>query len=87
MDAPAFYGRGGCIVRQLEFALLLANRMLPNWKWRLNFNGSDYTYTAHDNLMAGEFGEWSAHTPAVAILAAMFQALANMEERETGERK
>lgn len=80
VDAQAFYGRGGCIVRQFEFALLLANRMLPDWRWRLLFNGTDYTYTTTKDLMSGEFGEWSAATPAVAILAAMFQALANRRE-------
>lgn len=82
VDAQAFHGRGGCIVRQIEFALLLANRMLPDWRWRLNFNGNEYTYTTCKDLMSGEFGEWSAKTPSVAILAAMFQALANVEERK-----
>lgn len=82
VDAQAFYGAGGCPVRKFDFAMLIAHRMLPDWKWRLLFNGVDYTYTTHSDIMAGEFGEWTAHSMAVAVLGAMFQALINIEERK-----
>lgn len=41
-----------------------------------------YTYTTHNDIMSGEFGEWSSSTMSVAILGAMLQALANLEKLE-----
>ena len=43
------------------------------WLWRVLFNGKCYTFTMHRDMMAGEYIEAEASTPALAVWAGILQ--------------
>lgn len=59
----------------LGAAVALIKRLLPNWAWQVSSRGEACIWQHHGNIHPAD-----AATPALAILLALFKALAAKEE-------